>query len=261
LSRIIKSQYSTVDTSNIIIINGNQEAFIPQNLAAGAGTVYYDNPEAEQTVEEAMFSAKNIIENAKREAELEAANILNNAKLTADQIVEASNQKAALDYAAELERAKQEGEEQAIAETKEEVEKMLAEAENIRLEAVQYKEDFIAKIEPEVIDLVISIMDKIIGSEKVLNKYLASILVKQGLNEVPLADDITVHLSPEDYDSVDQLEIMKALDHVANVNIVMDVMLKPTDCIIETSLGNLNCGLDTKYEALKDNLKYILANG
>ncbi|MCL2610398.1 MAG: FliH/SctL family protein [Defluviitaleaceae bacterium] len=255
MSRIIKSQYTTVDTNNIIIINGNQNAFVPQNLAQDA--LHY---EAEITTSEAEITAYEILENAKTNAENEAAQIIQNAKLEAERIINESKQKASLDYAAELEHAKQEGIKQAIEEAGYEASRIREEAQNIKVEAHSYKQQFMEAIEPEVLELTMSIMDKMIESEKFLNRQLASIIVKQGLKQVPLADDITVHLSSEDYDQVDQLEIMKALDHVANLNLVMDVMLKPFQCIIETSLGNVDCSLDTQYAALKENLRYIFAN-
>ena len=255
LSRIIKSQYTNVDTNNIIIINGNQEAFIPQSLVGEAV-----NFETEALATTQALSPEEVLINAKNVAEHEASQIISNAKYQADIILKEAEQKSSLQAAEEFERARREGNLQGIEEANIEASKIRAEAEKIRTEANLYKENFIASIEPEVLELTISIMDKMIEGEKFLNENLASILVKQGLRQVPLADDITVHLSPEDYDKIDQLDIMKALDHVANLNLVMDVMLKPFQCIIETSLGNVDCSLDTTYLSLIENLRYILHN-
>ena len=251
LSRIIKSMYTNVDKNNIIIINGNSDTFIPQDLAENA--YHYETASIEDG---GLDEVRSELESLKLNAQMEASKIIENANIEAARILENANQS----YNEQFESAKKNAAEAAILETEAKSRDIIEEAERIKLEAQQYKENFLKEIEPEIIDFTINAVEKLVEGEKILNKDLASIIVKSGLRQVPLADDITVHLSPEDFDKVDQLDIMKSLDHVANLNLVMDAMLKPFQCIIETSLGNVDCSIDVGVSTLKERLKFILNN-
>ena len=252
LSRIIKSMYTNVDENNIVIINGNSDTFTPIDLVENS--VYYET--SNEDINSQQNTEKIQIENLRLIAQNEADAILQNAHREASLITEKANNH----YNEQFNLAKEEASKTALLETESRRNQIIEEAEQIKLEALQYKEKLLSEIEPEIIDFTIKSIEKLVEGEKLFNEDLASLIVKSGLRKVPLADDITVHLSPEDFDKVDQLDLMKSLDHVANLNLVMDAMLRPFQCIIETSLGSIDCSIDSGVSTLKERLEFILNN-
>ncbi|MDR3240123.1 MAG: hypothetical protein LBT44_08570 [Clostridiales bacterium] len=181
-------------------------------------------------------------------AQSEARNILDGAKTQAAQTRESAE--------AEGRRL---GYEEGLAQGQTERESVLEEArmtlENARLE----KEKLLAESEGELVDLMTRILEKFLGNAARINPQLISHLIRAGLSGVSLTGDITIRISPDDYELVSR-ELPDILPG-AEARAVPDASLSSMDCLIETPFGTIDCGLDPQFQRLKEDLFQILHAG
>ena len=264
----MKSWYTVVDESNKVTIDNNSSIFV-QEPSPTYVQAQPTNSNSIETVEkidlvEIRRQAENILKSAKEDAKASADTIIaeslakanDEAKAIKDSLIEEANN------AVELikEQAKNEGYEAGINSAKDQAAAIVQEAEKIKEDAHVYKEELIKNIEPEMISLITSILDSLIGVEKELNPNIVSFLIKNGLEKVSINDDIIVHVSTEDFPHLDKNNILSSMETMVNVDFIEDPTLRKSSCIIETSLGNIDCSLDTQYQSLRKNLNYILKN-
>lgn len=260
MSRIVKSWHTRLENTGVTIENSEQV------LVAPVPDVAEDTPqkpllqEPKINIEEVKRQAQDIIEKAKAESQVLSDDIIQEAQEKAE-IIRREAIEYANDRADEIrQQAYQEGYDSGITSAKEEADAIIASAEEIKFQAHIYKDELIQKIEPEMIELITSVLDSLVEAEKEINSDAISILIKNGLGRASSTDDIIVHVSAEDYPNIDEAMILSSMENMANVRFVEDPTLKNLDCIIETGLGNIDCGLDTQYKSLRKNLHYILKN-
>jgi flagellar assembly protein FliH len=242
LSKILKGRNVTFDKENKILIDVNP-------------ALQYDDSEAEDSFETtdepvketAEQQADRIIKAAQREAD----SIIRNAKETAEQEAESIGDQA-------YEQGYQEGMDLASAEG----DAIKAQAQKILLDAHEERKVILGKIEAEVVDLIVKITGKLINDIVELHPDLIATLIKQGFSGSNLNGEVFVHVSPQDYDTAVEHkdELLALTDSSTRLEITKDPSLKVMDCIIETSFGNVDCSLNQGYEALVQNLKFILNN-
>ena len=134
------------------------------------------------------------------------------------------------------------------------------EAEIILKDAELTKIDILKNIEPEVVDLISNILDKIFFKTIETDKNLILALVKQGVDNAKIIDNVSIFVSDADYETVMNLkdDIFKNIDTSVKVEIKKDRNLTEKACIIETPFGNIECDIKEQFSKLKDNLYYIL---
>jgi len=256
LSRIIKSWNTYIDENNVFTVDNTIETF-PVEDEEQVKEVY---EEPIINLEEIKQKANQIIEDAQNKALEDAKLVLVNANERAKKIIDTAIEEANAKVGEIEESARNKGYNEGIESAKSEAEVIVLDAENIKKEAHIYKEELIKGVEPEIIDMIVSTLDSLIGIEKDINKNVMSIIVKNAINKTGYVDNITVHISEEDYDNIDKDAVLSSLENRADVTFSKDVTLKKTDCIIETPLGNIDCSLDTQYTNLRRNLYYVLKN-
>ena len=262
MSRIVKSWESSVDENNVVTIGTP-----PKPKEKKQDPTDLNNPEQPQRKKEPTINiealrreAEEIINNANQKAETDASIILSKAEKEAQALKEsilndANNQATSIEK-----QAHEEGYMAGIESSKEEAAGIVAEAEQIKADAHVYKDQLIANLEPELINIMIEILDDIIEIEKDINPQVISILIKQGIATLTGAEQIAVHVSPDDYTNIDKDLVLSSMETMADVTFVEDPTLQKGGCIINTPLGSVDCGLDTQYSGVKRNLQYILRN-
>lgn len=260
MSRIVKRWHSTVDENNKITINSGSA--MSKQLGNTQQEPFQDTMSTVPSVDigEIRKQAEEIITNTKITAQIEADSIIKKANDKALLIKEAAVSQSEQEANELKNKAYEEAYEEAINNAKSEADNIIKEAEKFKLQADDYKQELIKNIEPEIIELIVSILDNLIEVEKDINPDLISILIKNGLNKSSTTGDIIVHISEADYPRINKQMILSSMDEMANVSFVKDPTLKKSACIIETPLGNVDCGLDTQYSSLRRNLNYILKN-
>jgi len=251
-SRVFKANTITVDRDNPVVIE--TEAYSEAPVDELPSDIF-----VEPVIDEEQDSQE------------KAYDIISNARQQAQQILQEAKSQAAVDYQAMTQRAKKEAADLAQeARTQGYNEGMTAavhEGDTIRANAKKVLEDaeaqriaMLARAEPDVVGLVMEITDKLLGNAVHLHPEVILHLVKQGMQSATIAGDVTVYVSSHDIETVQarREEILALTDGSVKLEIIKDLSLGPMDCVIETPFGNIDCSLGQQFEALKQNLTYLL---
>ena len=190
----------------------------------------------------------------------EAAMIIKEAEYEARKIMEDAYTEAKEKAAVMEEEAWQKGYSEGIATAQKQCESTIAEAEEIKANALVEHDEVLAGLEAELINLVIEISKKVIGSEIAQNKENMIYLIKQALDNCSNKSGITLKVASEDYDFLkknhDRLE--ELIDCANELEIKQEMSLKQGACILETPFGNVDAGVQTKLRRIEEAFRELL---
>ena len=130
--------------------------------------------------------------------------------------------------------------------------KGLAQVTEQLIKLQELKQTFYDNAEPEVIKLVMSISEKVIGQIVNENPHVVENVVRQGL-ERSLGDRITIKVNPEDYKTLlaKQVDFKDMHDRSKRLILKEDENIARGGCTIETEVGTLDAQIETQLEAIK----------
>jgi flagellar assembly protein FliH len=151
-----------------------------------------------------------------------------------------------------LERAKSEREESIKKGFAEGESKGLAQVTEKLMHVEQLRETFYDQAEPEIIKLVLSIAEKVIGKLAEEHANVIRNVVHQAL-ERAIGDRITVRLNPEDYKTImeSEHEFKDILDRTRRLMFREDEEISKGGCVVETEVGTIDARLETQLEAIR----------
>lgn len=247
--------YNKIFKSDQVNVGGPVQIRVPVNfqtikMAYKTNAKFEDeNLEQEVTeIEEANY--EDIIERAKIQSE----ELIKAAESQAQRIIEDAEDEACERIKALEAEARQQGFEKGYEEAKNMYEHLLSEAENIREHAkVEYSE-VMAGIERDAIELIMDIARRVIGEEITLNKGHLVNIVGEALGKSSNRDNITVRVSAQDYDYVldNTDKLLSMAEGIGEIDIKKDAALKPGDCLVETSYGSIDAGVETKLRKIEE---------
>lgn len=195
------------------------------------------------TEEEQKEKADKILEDAKAEA----AKILEDAKKEADKI---KNDAFA--------SAQKKGYEDGISQGNMKTQKLTKELEEKKKKLQEDYDRQISEIEPEMVKIMSSLIEKITGILVNNHQDVILYLVNQTLKNMDKSNEYTVRVSKEDFELVtarkDDLNDSIG-DAVLNIN--EDLNLKKNQCMIETGQCVIDCSLDVQLDNLITDLKLL----
>ncbi|OGQ21558.1 MAG: hypothetical protein A3I05_03395 [Deltaproteobacteria bacterium RIFCSPLOWO2_02_FULL_44_10] len=114
------------------------------------------------------------------------------------------------------------------------------------------KEKFYEEAEPEVMKLVLSIAEKIIGNLVSEHSDAVKHVVKESL-EKAIGDQIVVRVNPEDYQTIlsSEGEFRKVIDRTRRLVFKEDDSILKGGCIVETEVGTIDAQIETQLQAIK----------
>lgn len=185
--------------------------------------------EAKQILEDAEQKAKEILENANREATY----LLEKAK---EDGYKAGNDAAML----ELHQLKQELED---------------EEKKLKLEY----ESLMRDLEPKFVELLISFIKKLTNYAIEEKEEIILYLIEQAFGSCEASNSYIVKVSKEDYELVNshKTELLWQLKEGVELEIVEDLLLTKTQCLIETDSRVIDCSLDIQLKNLISDLKLL----
>ena len=193
-------------------------------------------------------------------AHKEAAMIIKEAEYEARKIMEDAYTEAKEKAAVMEEEAWQKGYSEGIETAQKQCDATIAEAEKIKANALVEHDEVLAGLEAELINLVIEISKKVIGSEIAQNKENMIYLIKQALDNCSNKSGITLKVASEDYDFLkknrDRLE--ELIDCANELEIKQEMSLKQGACILETPFGNMDAGVQTKLKKIEEAFRELL---
>lgn len=194
-----------------------------------------------------------LLERAKQECEL----ILKEASFKADRLIEKAVNEAEKKVGEIMEDAWQKGYSKGMAAACEQSEAILAEAEQIRQSASEEHESILAGLEAEIMELVLKIARKAVAGELATNKNVILQLVEDALPNCSNKKGALLKVSPEDSDYLNENreKLCMAAEGADGLEIKRDSALKPGDCIIDTALGSVDAGVDTRLAKIEEAFK------
>ena len=170
-----------------------------------------------------------------------------------------AEEKAQSFYQVEMEKAYNEGLQNAelqiaqfLEEAQQKYDAILQEALEIKEAAAREYKETIKAAENEIIELSVYIAEKIINTE--VNKsddYIINI-IKDAMERVVSKDDVILKLCSEDYITVTSnkkywMTKIKGLGEIT----IEDTSLEPGDCIIDTPYGTMDAGMKVRMEKIQ----------
>lgn len=262
MPRILKAHTVYVDEDNTVQIKTS----LPLPLAAPEKepevVEVEDDTPPEETAREVISNAENEAALIIKQANKESQQILDQAGFDAEKIKTEAEAQAQIEGFRIFEESKQEGYNQGMADAIAEGEAIKAEAQKVLDAAIRERDETRLAIEPEAVNLIIGIAEKLIGDAVEINPALVVSLIRQGFAGTTLSGQVTVRTSEADYDQVilHKEELMAAAGGTVEIEVVRDLSLGPTDCIIDTPFGGIDVSLTPQLEALRENLIFLLKN-
>ena len=226
--------------------------------------------EEEQPEEESALAERpeDIIQRARDEADV----ILRNAEIKSRSLVSNAQENAAVLIAeakahmeAEafklLNEKRQEGYQQGLVDSTAEGDAIKDEAQKVLENAIAERDAARLDLEPDAVKLIISIVEKLIQGAVEINPALVVSLIRMGFADInSLSGQVTVRVSENDYEeaTAHKEEIAAAAGGTAEIEIVRDLSLAVAECIIDTPFGGIDVSLAPQFEALKENLLFLL---
>jgi flagellar assembly protein FliH len=135
-----------------------------------------------------------------------------------------------------------------------------AKARGVLEDAERRRMETITRLEPEMVDVILQVIDKIVGSAAANNPKLIQVLVKKAMAEVSTIGGVKVRVSSADYEAAAAArdEYLALVEGGADVEVIRDLSLGGTDCIIETPYGSVDCSLDEQMDRVREYVRLIL---
>jgi len=175
----------------------------------------------------AYEEAKEIVARARQEA----SQCRQEAKATLEQAV--------AEKEAERERGYHQGLQEGLAQLSEKI-----------LETELAREKILSDAEPQIIQMVMDIAEKVISRE--VEKGAVVDVVKQAISQA-VGKKITVRVNPLDVPFMREREkeLLSVIDQTQSVNIKEDEQIPPGGCVVETEMGAVDARLETQIVAIK----------
>lgn len=180
------------------------------------------------------------------EAVVQADEIVRDAQAEKDSLLAAARQQAAGIEAEAYRLGREKGEAEGQAKVAA-AEKMLAEAEAIRQEALTQRDELISGAEGEIVRLVLAIAAKVIKTEIAASREAVLNLVREGISELAGARNIVVRGHPTLTEKLTgEADDLSRLAAGAEISISSEPSFDPGECQIESEYGILDTGVDTQ---------------
>jgi len=241
-----------MDRDNEVVININD----PVSYGSAQEDESADGPVHDILKVSVEEQAAKLLDAARREAEV----IILDAQDAGAAEQEAMRNAAKNEIIKMKEQAKEEGYNEGLTMATREGDTIRAQARKVLADAEAERKKMQQRLEPEMVELLIGIATKLIGNAVALNPDIILSLVRLGMQSATITGTVVVYVSADDYETaVDNKEkIMALTDGSVKLDIVKDLSLGSMDCIIETPFGNIDCSLGQQFEALHQNITYLL---
>lgn len=247
----MKSLYNKIVKNSQITYGAPFQIKIPlrlQNISQFDNSSEDENMENADNGDEIPFNHEELLEKAHRECEL----IIKEAGFEAERLLEQAAKEAGKNAQNTLEEAWQRGYSEGMEAARHQNESILAEAEEIRLIASEEHDSILAGLEAEIVELVLGITRKVVACEVLSNKNVILQLVKEALHNCSDKNGAVLKVSPEDFENLNgnMDQLLTTAEGADSLEIKKDSTLRQGGCIVETSLGSVDAGVETKLDKI-----------
>ena len=229
-----------------------------------------ENPLEEKIIEEARKKYDSIVSDAQKEARkiIKSAHIESERKIAEsyerirEKLKEAEAEGYDKGYRLGFEKGFNEGHKKGFEQGERDSKRLISEALDIKNMYIEKRNNALKDVEKDLIELVISIYEKVLYRKVEEDRELIVSLVLNGVDNLEVDRKLTIILPKESYEIVEEHrdEILAKVSSVNELDIRINSDMKQGDCIIETSKGSVDVSIDNQLEEVKDLLMTILSN-
>jgi len=163
-----------------------------------------------------------------------------------------------------LDAARTEGYEAGRVQGMQECEALKSDIEQERMQLHAFYEQQIDALEPEFVDVLTGIYEKVFEVGLDNQKEIVVTLLRNTMKKLDGCKNFLVHVSTADYSYVKEHKeglLSEATQEGTVIDIIEDGMLRENECTIETVGGIYDCGLGTQLQELRKRLALLSYNG
>jgi flagellar assembly protein FliH len=255
LPNIIKAYVVTYDDSKKKMIDSQQKQNkkIPRQLTAVA-----TSDQADASFVEGIDAS--LVEKLSPHDEMKKSDeIVENAKTQAQHILEQAKAEAEANKEEVYAAARKQGYEDGRKHSDQEAVKQNAAYEDKVLALEKKYDNMAAEMEPEIAELIASLVEKITGIVVDDQKEVIRYLVERALKKYDKSNEYTIRVSPGEYGYLltQQEYLHDFVGREVILHVEEDSLLHANQCIIETDLRVINCSLDEQLKNLTTDLKLL----
>lgn len=154
------------------------------------------------------------------------------------------------------------GYEEAYASGEKASQEIIEESLTIKERYLKEEKLILKNLEPEIIKLIITIYEKILGQKINEDEEVIVELVASGIKNLDPTEKLIIISSKEDYEILEKYKdrILAEASLINELEIKYDINLEKGDCILETPKGNVDLSIKEQMEEVKMLLNKILNN-
>jgi len=208
------------------------------------------------------FLEEKMMENEIEKAREKARQILEDARRQAREIIEAARFTAKSEREHAFREGYREGQEKGYQDALQEKEREIAEARELRQQALKQRDAILRGMENEILDLSLDIAEKILHIELDRNDQAFCALVSNAMEKICTSGVVTLRVSPSEYELVRQAKdvILAHAKGVKDLNIVIDRFVEKGSCVIESANGTVDASLQTQLDKIRDSFLHLIGN-
>lgn len=250
LSKIIKARF--------VIEDNRQRITVPVGLNnnISLATQAYSQPEelTAETAEIIYSETKQMIEELMETAQLQADNILLQAKAQAQDLIEKGQAEGEKLKDQAYQMGFEQGYKDGFLSAEHETKKLEEQLKDLLITLVKDKELTFQKYERQMVDLVILLTEKILGTTAETKPEIINHVVKKVLAEIGEAEKVVIKVNPIHIPYLSSFDDQQIENINQKVQIVEDSALLPGECVVSCENGFIEAKIGEQLEALKQTL-------
>ena len=274
LSNLLKQHYVINLGTETRIINADERYKQENTKTSFGGTVLPEGitgssiPSSEEIIDGFLTGLK--AEEIQLEAEITPEEVLEQARAEAEEILATANAKAAqianeASKHAELlfEQKKQQGYQEGVSKLQDEVlerkARLQAEFDEKQQSLQAEYEAKLDTMEADLIDVMIRVFHKVFNIQFDNKKQILLHLIKDTLLGIDAGKNFVIRVAETNYKFIEShvADIKEKTGNDVSIDVVNDMTLEESDCIIETQTGVYNCGIDMVLSNLEKDIKSL----
>lgn len=188
-----------------------------------------------------------------------AVGIIDNARQQANRILEAAYSEAEKNKSDAYAEAKNKGYEEGLKQGKLDIQKQINELKNKARQQDEEFEAYLADLEPKMVEIMSSLIEKITGVIVEDKQEVILYLVEKAFRNTDKADSFIIRVSKDDYEFLSSKReyIISSIGREVHLDIIEDMEFHKNQCQIETELRVIDCSLDVQLRNLISDLRLM----
>lgn len=195
-----------------------------------------------------------------KNAKIEAERIINAARQQADSTLSSAEEKIAAKMREASQKAQEEGYKHGESLAKKDYQDLISEAEELKQKAKEIYSNTVASLENDMVEIILQVARKVIGTELTQNKDVILGLVRNAVSGTSPTDKISIRVCAENYDYVieNKERILEGFKWVRDFEIIKDSALTKGECLLDTGFGTIDSSIETQLQAVERTLRELL---